>query len=89
MARKEIIHKAGSIVDGMVSNYVPSEICDSYYQGFIEGATLAEEIMLKKVCEWLENHDMTEHISVIYSRVCSINFDKQGLIDALYKAMEK
>jgi hypothetical protein len=56
MVRKEIIHKAGSIVDGMVSNYVPSEICDSYYQGFLEGATLAEEIMIKKVCKWLEDY---------------------------------
>ena len=49
---------------------------------------LADRTMLARICEWLENHDMTEHISVIYSGVCSIKFDKQGLIDAICKAME-
>lgn len=42
MTREEIKYKAGSIVDGMVSNNVPPEICDSYYQGFIEGAKWAD-----------------------------------------------
>ena len=51
-------------------------------------AERTDKTMLARICEWLENHDMTEHISVIYSGVCSINFDKQGLIDALCKAME-
>lgn len=54
-----------------------------------DAAERADKTMLARICEWLENHDMTEHISVIYSGVCSINFDKQGLIDALCKAMEK
>ena len=34
---EEITYKAGTIVDGMVSNYVPSEICDAYYNGYIDG----------------------------------------------------
>ncbi len=38
----------------MVANYVPSEICDSYYQGFIEGTTLADETMIEKACKWLK-----------------------------------
>ena len=54
-----------------------------------DAAERADKTMLARICEWLENHDMTEHISVIYSGVCSINFDKQGLIGALCKAMEK
>jgi hypothetical protein len=61
MVRKEIIHKAGSIVDGMVSNYVPSEICDSYYQGFIEGATLADKTMIDKACQWLTKYFVLDH----------------------------
>ena len=52
-------------------------------------AERSDRTMLARICEWLENHDMTEHIGVIYFGVCSINFDKQGLIDALCKAMEE
>ena len=59
------------------------------YNKFIEGAKWADRTMLARICEWLENHDMLEHISVIYSGACSINFDKQGLIDAICKAMEE
>lgn len=38
MTREEIIYKAGSIVDGMLSNNVPIEICNSYYKEFIKSA---------------------------------------------------
>ena len=46
MTKEEITHKAGSIVDGMASNNVPNEICDSYYQGFIEDAKWADKTMI-------------------------------------------
>ena len=52
---EEMMHKAGSIVDGMVSNNVPSEICDSYYQGFIDGAKWADKTMIEMAREWVKN----------------------------------
>ena len=39
----------------MVSNNVPSEICDSYYQGFIDCAKWADETMIKRSREWVKN----------------------------------
>ena len=31
-------------------------------------------VSIDKVKEWLKSHDMTKHIGVIYSGVCSITF---------------
>jgi hypothetical protein len=59
------------------------------YLDYVEAAEWADRTMLARICEWLEDHDITKHISVIYSGACSINFDKQGLFDALCKAMEE
>ena len=82
MTRKEdITKKVKEIVHNSGYNAYPSYL--------IEIAEWADRTMLARICEWLENHDMTEHIGVLYSGVCSINFDKQGLIDALCKAMEE
>lgn len=56
MGRKEQIkHKAGSIADGMISNYVPQDVCDNYYQGFIDGAKWADKTMIDKAREWVKN----------------------------------
>ena len=52
---KQIIHEAGSIVDGMVSNNVPQELCDNYYQGFIDGA------------KWADNNPKEELVHMIRS----------------------
>lgn len=54
---------------------------------FQDAIEWADKTMLARICEWLENHDMTEHISVTYTGTCSISFDKQELINALCKAM--
>lgn len=58
-------------------------------KSFKEAVEWADRTMLARICEWLEKHDMTEHIRTIYTGTCSISFDKQGLIDALCKAMEE
>ena len=76
MARKEIIHKAGSIVDGMISNYVPDEICNSYYRGFTEGATLADKTLIEKACEWLRGYLSYEGIDEAWSEILITNFRK-------------
>ena len=61
---------------------------DDMFECKVEEETKPKMVNLDDVCEWLENHDMKEHIGVMYSGVCSIKFHKQGLIDALCKAME-
>lgn len=71
MARKEIIHEAGSIVDGMISNYVPDEICNSYYKGFIEGATLADKTLIDKACKWLQKYFVEDHYGMSPSGFCA------------------
>lgn len=45
--------------------------------------------MLARICDWLKDYDITKHIGVIYFDACSVNFDKQALIDKLRKAMEE
>ena len=40
------------------------------------------------VIKWLREHDMTKYISVLYSGVCSITFDTEGLITDLLKLIE-
>ena len=83
MAREEITHKAGSVIDGMVSNNVPSEICDSYYRGFIEGATLADQTFIDKARKWLENrHNIEKYLGILTSKTVD-------LADAFVKAMEE
>ena len=84
MTRKELIEKAAA-----ERAAVATEDKGLRYLDFVNTAEWADRTMLARICEWLENHDMLEHIGVMYSGVCSINFDKQGLIDALCKAMEE
>lgn len=56
---------------------------------FQDAIDWTDRTMLARICEWLEKHDMTEYINIIYTGTCSISFDKQELIDTLYKAMEE
>jgi len=58
------------------------------YLDFVNTAEWADRTMLARICEWLEDYDITKHIGVLFSGACSINFDKQALIDELCKAME-
>ena len=46
-------------------------------------------VSLKKVCEWIKEHDMVKHIGTLYSGVCFIRFDCNGFIDDLCNAMEE
>lgn len=56
---EEITYKSGSITDGMISNNVPAEICDTYYQGFIEGGRFGAKRTIGKIIELLNDcvHD--------------------------------
>ena len=45
---EDIIYKAGSITDGMISNNVPSEICDAYYNGYIDGGKYGKKVTCNK-----------------------------------------
>ena len=44
---EDIIYKAGTITDGMISNNVPSEICDAYYNGYIDGGKYGKKKTMK------------------------------------------
>ena len=46
-------------------------------------------VSIDKVTEWLKNHDMTKHIGVIYSGVCSITFNVEDLIESFLNDIEK
>lgn len=84
MTRKEQIEKAA-----VERAAIATEDKGLRYLDFVNTVEWADRTMLARICEWLEDHDMLGHISVIYSGACSINFNKQDLIDALCKAMEE
>lgn len=84
MTRKEQIEKAA-----VERAAIATEDKGLRYLDFVNTADWADRTMLARICEWLENHDMTEHIGTMYSGFCSIKFNKQELIDALCKAMEE
>ena len=46
---EDIIYKAGTITDGMISNNVPSEICDAYYNGYIDGGKYGKKVTCNKL----------------------------------------
>lgn len=63
MGRKEQIeHKAGSIRDGMISNYAPYSYCLAYEDGYIDGANWSDSnpkdglVNIDEVCDWLYNN---------------------------------
>lgn len=103
MTREEqIIHKAGSIVDGMISNYVPQDLCDNYYQGFIDSAKWADEnpkeglVSIDKVCELLSQYISPEDIydgetNEVPNTYLTVNiYDNMvDFINAFRKAMEE
>lgn len=88
MTKEEIMHKAGSIVDGMISNNVPSEICNSYYQGFIECAKWADKMQIERVLEFIFEY-FYEHPHV-NGHICTDSFESlEELEEELIKAMEE
>lgn len=52
---EDIIYKAGTITDGMISNNVPSEICDAYYNGYIDGGKYGKKVICNKLKTQEEN----------------------------------
>jgi hypothetical protein len=52
---EDIIYKAGTITDGMISNNVPSEICDAYYNGYIDGGKYGKKVTCNKLKTKEEN----------------------------------
>lgn len=46
-------------------------------------------VSIDKVKEWLKSHDMTKHIGIIYSGVCSITFNVESLIESFLNDIEK
>jgi hypothetical protein len=52
---EDIIYKAGTITDGMISNNVPSEICDAYYNGYIDGGKYGKKVTCNKLKTQEEN----------------------------------
>ena len=83
MTRKELIEKAAA-----ERAAIATEDKGLRYLDFVNTAEWADRTMLAQICEWLEDYDITKHIGVLSSGACSINFDKQALIEELCKAME-
>lgn len=46
-------------------------------------------VSIEKVCEWMKTHDMTKHIHVMYSGVCSITFNSETLIESFLSDIER
>lgn len=84
MTRREQIEKAAT-----ERASVATEDKGLRYLDFVNTAEWADRTMLARICEWLEDYDMTKHIGVLYSGVCSIKFHKQAFIEELCKAMEE
>ena len=84
----EILSAASDHRDWVCCGFIDF-VADARRDSFAEGAKWADKTMIDKVCEWLEDYDITKHISVIYSGACSINFDKQTLIAEFCKAMQE
>ena len=59
---KQIEFHAGSTRDGLIANYVPTEQAIMYEDGFVDGATWADEnpkeglVSIDKVCKWIEEN---------------------------------
>ena len=84
MIRREEIEKAAAEMAD-----VATEDKGLRYLDFVNTAEWADRTMLARICEWLEDYDITKHIGVLSSGACSISFDKQALIDEICKAMEE
>lgn len=83
MTRKELIEKAAA-----ERAAVATEDKGLRYLDFVNTAEWADRTMLARICEWLENHDMTEHNRVFYffnkEIADSISKEGQKLIREIY-----
>jgi hypothetical protein len=46
---EDIAYKAVSITDGMISDNVPIEICEAYYNGYIDGGKYGKKVTCNKL----------------------------------------
>jgi hypothetical protein len=78
---EDIIYKAGSITDGMISNNVPSEICDAYYNGYIDGGKYGKKVTCDKL-KTMKMKTQEENISLIikwFDHISQIADDRKTL----------
>jgi hypothetical protein len=54
---------------------------DEYQKGYQEAVA--------NIIKWLKEHDMTQHISILYAGVCAVNFNVDELISQFNEAMGK
>ena len=61
-SKEQIKHKASSIRDGIISNYVLDSYCLAYEDGYIDGANWSDSnpkdglVNIDEVCDWLYNN---------------------------------
>lgn len=87
---EDIIYKAGTITDGMVSNNVPSEICDAYYNGYIDGGKYGKKVTCNKLKPQEENISLIikwfDHIQQLATDRKTVNgfvMDYQDTLDEI------
>ncbi len=87
---EDIIYKAGTITDGMISNNVPSEICDAYYNGYIDGGKYGKKVTCNKLKTQEENISLIikwlDHIQQLATDRKTINgfvMDYQDTLDEI------
>lgn len=79
--------REGQIKNYAINNCIQDDIDDTSYKLIIETAEWADETMLDKACEWLENMDFAFEYQ--YSEDGFVFFDKEKLINDFRKAMEE
>jgi hypothetical protein len=70
---EDIAYKAVSITDGMISDNVPIEICEAYYNGYIDGGKYGKEVTCNKLKQ-------EENISLIikwFDHIAQISDDRK------------
>lgn len=87
---EDIIYKAGTITDGMISNNVPSEICDAYYNGYIDGGKYGKKVTCNKLKTQEENISLIikwfDHIQQLATDRKTVNgfvMDYQDTLDEI------
>ena len=72
------------------NNCMTEDVDDNSYNLIVDAIKWANETMIEKVCEWLENEcDIKDYLGGIFSDPCSIDFDWEKLSNNLRKVMEE
>jgi len=94
----DFVEEEVGLVDNFSSRWVNEFNLPDGYQFKDENGNVinAQKIVLEKkspktddIIKWLRECDMTKYISVMYSGMCSITFDTEGLIKDLCKTFKK